>query len=95
MTNQQELFPEAPAKLLPRLIYLVIINDRHAEPEAIPFYNKDEAIEYARSYVISTNSHHGDIEEGLTESMKKAGWLYYCLYSCESDSVWVIEEKIR
>lgn len=95
MADQLDLFLEAPSTLLPRLIYVVIIKDRHSDVEAIPFYNKEEAIDYAVNLVRNYAVNPLDIDDTLNTSMKKAGWVYHATYSCEGDYISVREEKIR
>jgi len=96
ISKQSELFPqEAPAKLLPRSIYLVIINDRHWDTEVIPFYDKEEALAYARKEVQKSCRNIEDLDETLHPQAAKAGYLYVGIYSCEGDNISVREETIR
>jgi len=95
-SNQLELFPqEAPAKLLPRSIYLVIIEDRHCDVGVIPFYDKEDAIVYARKEARQYCRHIDDLDETLSPFAAKAGYIYTATYSCEGDGIAVREETIR
>lgn len=93
---QQELFPQqAPASLLPRKIYIIVVEDGHADVDVIPYYGREEAIAQARKLVNDYCRYPEDIEESLTVRMAQQGWIYYCVYSGDGDSVRVIEETIR
>jgi hypothetical protein len=71
-------------------IYLSMIKDRHTDPEAFPFSTAEKAIEFARAKAKEYALSPEDFEEHQTPQ----GWLYYATYSCESDSVWVLEKEL-
>ena len=76
-------------------IYIVVIDDRHCDTDVKPFSDKEKAIEYAKEQVQSNARQPEDIDEPeLNASMVKEGWVYYATYSCESDSVTVIEREL-
>lgn len=66
-------------------IYIVIIEDRHAESTVHPFADKDKAVSEARRVAKKYCRHPEDYEEH-----DYMGWLFYATYSCESDSVRVL-----
>ena len=72
-------------------IYIVIIEDRHDDTEAIPFLNATTAICYAKKKAREYCRHEEDYGESLNDAMKGDGWLWHATYSCEGDSVRVIE----
>ena len=71
------------------MVYVAIIHDRHAEPDAEVFTTADAAITYARTWAQEHAHFPDDFEE---HDVKE--WLYYADYSCEGDSVWVLEKNI-
>jgi len=79
--------PDSPAG--PETIYITMINDRHAEPEAYPFTTAECAITYAKRHAAEHAHDPGDIRERPIP-----GWLYHAWYSSEDDSVWVVEKPI-
>ena len=70
-------------------IYNVIVKDRHCDPYAIPFADKDNAIECARK-IAKENCR---CKEYYRE-VKVKGWLFFAVYSGESDAVWVTEHYL-
>lgn len=72
-------------------VYVVMINDRHTDPEPEVFLNRDEAIEFAQKYVREYGR-PGDVEVHDPPPM---GWLFYGTYSVEADCVWVLEKTLR
>lgn len=75
-------------------IFIVIIEDRHADVEAVPFISKDAAIAHAQNVAKERARRPVDFQEGLTDRMVKAGWLYYGTFSVEGDGVWVVEREL-
>jgi hypothetical protein len=74
-------------------VYVAIWEDRHTEPTAHVFSDKNKAIEWARK-----NAHefdrHGEYEEHLSPQMQDARWLFNATYSCEGDAIRVVEMEI-
>lgn len=70
-------------------VYLVIIEDRHADVEVRPFYDADKAVAKARE-LAKEYDRFGDYEESQI-----ADWLFYASYSCEGDCVRVVEAEIN
>jgi len=79
-------------------IYLVITEDRHADTEVTPFANEAEATAFAE-WVVTANARHPEEMEPedykLTDGMRKDGWLWYCCYSIEGDSVRLVRRELR
>lgn len=71
-------------------IYIAMINDRHADPEARLFSTADAAIGYARATARENASGPDDV----TEPPIPSGWLYYARYGVEGDSVWVVATEL-
>lgn len=71
-------------------IYLVFDNDRHVDTYAIPFKDKDKAIAKAKEIAKESCRDEEDFEE-----REVPGWLYHAEYSCEGDSVWVVESELE
>jgi hypothetical protein len=76
-------------------IYIVIIEDRHADTEAVPFTDEDAAVAHAEEYVAGCDPDPEDIERELNDAMRRVGWVWYCGYSCEGDSVRVVRRELR
>jgi hypothetical protein len=79
-------------------VYIVVVEDRHANAEVIPFTSEQEAIAFAGMEVDANARHPEDIEpedRTLNESMKRDGWVWYCRYSGEGDSVRVLRRELR
>lgn len=70
-------------------IYIAMIHDRHAEPEAYPFSTAEGAIAFAREAAEVNARDPQDIEESAID-----GWLFYARYSGEGDSVWVTADEL-
>ena len=70
-------------------LYIVMHNDRHADPEPEVFLDKDYAVDYARRTAQEYCHYPEDYEEHDV-----LGWLFYAKYSCENDSVWVVEKTL-
>ena len=80
------------------VIYLVITEDRHADTEVTPFTDEAEAIAFAGQQVTDYARHPESIgpeDRELNDAMRRDGWLWYCRYSAEGDSVRVIRRELR
>lgn len=72
-------------------VYIVLWSDRHADTTVHPFSIADKAIEFAKRKALECDR-FGELEEWTPEQLARApGWLYYGLYSCEGDSLRVVE----
>ena len=79
-------------------IYVVMVEDRHADTDAHLFSTPEKAITYAQS-VLDENSESAayldpDIARMSDERLARAGWLFYGCYSTEGDCVWVLTAEI-
>ena len=71
------------------IVYIVLIEDRHSDPEVKVFSTSQKAIREAKKIAkVGSNHNSSEIEERII-----TGWLYYATYSCENDCVRV-EEKV-
>jgi hypothetical protein len=67
-------------------IYLVMVHDRHAEPDCEVFATLEWAIGYAQRVA----ARYPDAEEQPIE-----GWLYHANLTVEGDAVWVIKKDLH
>lgn len=74
-------------------VYVLIIEDRHCDVDAHVYASKEEAIERART-IANQYCKWGEVDETLTGSMRQSGWVYHGIYSCENDSVTVLEREV-
>lgn len=66
-------------------LYVVMVNDRHTDPEPHLFTTEDAALGYARETARGW----------LVEYLGGAdGWLYYAQHPTESDSIWVLKKMV-
>lgn len=73
-------------------IYIAIWEDRHTDTIVQAFSNKTAAVEWAHRIANEyANLDQNCVDQPLTESMKRAGWVYCGEYSCEGDNVRVVE----
>ena len=80
---------------LPLFVYVAILEDRHCDVQVEVFSEKEDAVEWAEEAALLNAHHEEDIEkEELTAGMRKEGWLYYAVYSCEGDSVRVVQKEV-
>ena len=73
-------------------LFMVIIEDRHTDVTVHPFSNEGVAIEEANRVAKELGREHDFYEEH--DYGKNDGWLYYANYSCEGDSVRVVEAEL-
>jgi len=72
-------------------VYVVIADDRHADPEPEVFTDPGKAIAYAREQAVERAHEHDTIDDSDTPD----GWLYHAVYCVEGDSVWVVEKELN
>jgi hypothetical protein len=75
--------------LLGLLVYVVIVNDRHDDPQPHLFSTPDAALEFARTEALRLARTEEHIDEEAVD-----GWLYSAQCGNEGDSVWVIEKEL-
>jgi len=80
-------------------IFIIIEEDRHADTQVYPYRREDEAVIYAQ-HLAHVNCDDPAVlldEAGniLTEAMKEEGWVFYCRYNIEGDSIRVVRRELR
>lgn len=73
-----------------KTLYVVMVNDRHCEPEPELFTTAEQAIAYARSEAEQYARTPDDIDETPIR-----GWLYHASWGAEGDSIWVIAKTVK
>lgn len=74
-------------------VYVLVVEDRHADTGIELFTNYDAALEQAFREIPDNWQHEGDEDDPelgnqtLTDGMEADGWLFYFRYSCEGDHV--------
>lgn len=79
-------------------IFIVITEDRHSDVEVTPFAHEPDATDFAGREVALCARHPETIQPEdyeLNDAMVKDGWLWYCRYSTEGDSVRVVRRELR
>jgi hypothetical protein len=73
-------------------VFIVIVEDRHCDVLAYPFFDKDAAINEAKRIAkqYASNDFYEEHDYGRGE-----GWLFYANYSVEGDCVRVIETNVK
>jgi hypothetical protein len=65
-------------------VYIVMISDRHFDPEAYVFSTEPAAVRWARERA----------RDWLTESVPPDGWLFYADQPDSEDAVWVTIKRV-
>lgn len=72
-------------------VYVIIVQDHHADVEVEVYADKDRAISKARLLAVEYGREHTeDYEE-----KQIADWCFHATYSCEGDCVTVLEKTIN
>ena len=66
--------------------WIVLVEDRHADVDALPFSTEAAAVAKARDSVPEDAG-----EERLTDDMRKSGWVLWLPYGTEGDCVRVLK----
>jgi hypothetical protein len=77
-------------------VWIVLIEDRHADVEPLPFSTEEGAVQAARS-AVEENARHPesiDWDAELNPAMRATGWVLYVPYSSEGDCVRVIKRTV-
>lgn len=74
-------------------VFKVLCQDRHTDPEMEVFEKQEDAIAHARKFA-QENSRDGTFEEEMTETIARAGWVFYASYG-EDNSVRVEKGRVR
>lgn len=72
-------------------VWIVLIEDRHSDVEALPFSSEERAVEYAR--VMGERSDGAQSAE-LTPGMRQDGWVLYVPYGTEGDDIRVVKRTM-
>lgn len=76
-------------------IWIVIVEDRHADVDALPFSTEAAAAEAARKEMRDMVAHPEHIQEvALTPEMREDGWVLCLAYAVERDSVRVVKRTM-
>lgn len=76
-------------------IWIVLVEDRHSDVEALPFSTEERAAEYARDWVRDAPEFSGDAEDAeLNDAMRRDGWVLYLPYGTEGDCVRVVKRTM-
>lgn len=77
-------------------VWIVLIEDRHADVEALPFSTENAARRYAWDAAGANASSPSDVgwEADLTPAMVRAGWVMFLPYGSESDCVRVVRREM-
>lgn len=76
-------------------IFIVITEDRHSDVEVTPFAHELDATDFAGREVALCARHPEMIQHELNDAMVNDGWLWYCRYSAEGDSVRVVRRELQ
>lgn len=68
-------------------IYIVMIDDKHTDTDAVPFTNPEAAVAYAREAAAEA---YGEYDE-----QHIPGWLFSAFYGGDENTVWVVEKELR
>ena len=74
-------------------VFKVLCQDRHIDPEMEVFEKQEDAIAHARKFA-QENSCDGTFEEEMTETIARAGWVFYASYG-DGNSVRVEKGCVR
>ena len=70
-------------------IWIVLIEDRHADVDALPFSSEEAAFAAARD-AVPDDAVPGELNEG----MRRDGWVLYLPYGPEGDCVRVVKRAL-
>lgn len=73
-------------------VFVVMVCDRHTDPDPVVFAERRDAVAWARSYVEESDGQH----RRLTAQQREGGWLYHGEWSTEGeDYVYVMMREVR
>jgi hypothetical protein len=70
-------------------VWMVLIEDRQSDVDALPFSTEEAAVAKARDSVPEDAE-----EEQITDGMRKSGWVLYLPYGTEGDCVRVVKRAV-
>jgi hypothetical protein len=71
-------------------VYMLMIEDRHTDPDAQVFTTPAKAVAAAEAYLVDIDRPDVEVEEN-----PPGDWLFYARYSVEGDCVWIVERELR
>jgi len=71
------------------IIYVLMVQDRHTDPQSYVFDTLEAAIAAARQLAQAARRTAYYVEEPI------AGWLFHACYSVEGDAVWVVAKELN
>lgn len=75
--------------------WIVLVNDRHTDVDALPFSTEEAAVEVAREQMRAIVAHPEHIQEVALDADDLEDGLVLCLeYAVESDSVRVVKRAM-
>lgn len=76
-------------------LWIVLVEDRHAGPDALPFSTEERAVGYARETAREIVAHPERlVEPEVTPEMREDGCVLLIEYSVESDRVTVLKRTV-
>lgn len=77
-------------------VWIVLIEDRHADVEAHPFSTEVAALEAAGKMATEYAYEPGDVnwDAELNQGMRNSGWVMYLPYGPEGDCVRVVKRQM-
>ena len=76
-------------------IYIVLHQDRHADPEVHAFTTPLQAVGKAHALAHEFAREPADVRVYLTRDMERAGWIWNCTYSGEGDGIRVQRIELK
>jgi hypothetical protein len=69
-------------------VWIVLVEDRHASVDALPFSSEEEAVGHALTLGAQSD---GAQPAELTTGMRAGGWVLYIPYGSEGDKIRVVK----
>jgi hypothetical protein len=81
----------------PQDIWIVLVEDRHTDVDALPFRRPEQAIKAAKVQVARNAQHPDSIDwdAELTSAALGDGWVFLATYGTEGDCVRVVKRTLR
>jgi hypothetical protein len=94
--SMYELDAPLPAKRAPMGdVWIVIVEDRHKDADALPFSTEEAAVRTAREQMQAIVAHPEHIQEvALTPDDREDGWVLCLEYAVEEDCVRVVKRTM-
>ena len=77
-------------------VWIVLVEDRHADVEALPFTTLVQAVAAAQEQARGNAREPGDVvwDAGLNDAMRRDGWALYLPYGTEGGCVRVVRRQM-